>query len=679
VVRAVVLVLAPESAGWSATHHQRLYQLFQVWCMHPRAPNTQQEYMFESLLKRATALTFDVVAVIVAWLLAYALRYNLQTPSDALNDAIQNLPWVVFAQASVFMAFGLYQGIWRFASIPDLRRMLVAIGVGTAVIVAILFVLDPEHPIPGGVYLLYPGLLTLFMAGGRLAYRIGKENVSLVAVHDERSPVLLLGAGQASISLIREFERANNWRLVGMLDDEPGKLGKLIYGVRVLGTCDDLPNVARAVGARHAVLAMPSAGASTRQKLVRLCESAHVQLMVPPSIEDVLSGRVQVTQIRKFRLEDLLGRQPVTLDDDGLSNMLGGHVVMVTGAGGSIGSELCHQIARYRPSLLVLFENSEYSLYQIEQQLLQDDPELPVAAMIGDVKDRHRIDEVLATYRPSVIFHAAAYKHVPMLEHGNAWQAVNNNLGGSLCVAEAAVKHQVEKFVLVSTDKAVKPANVMGATKRAAEMVMQGLPPGRTAFIVVRFGNVLGSNGSVVPSFQDQIARGGPVLVTHPEVTRFFMTIPEAAQLVLQAALMGTHKDIFVLDMGEPVKIADLARTMIRLSGLDEHDVKIRYTGLRPGEKLTEELLADGEESGPTPHPKIRKATARAVPIEWPESVKAWLAQKRTRSEEEVKTFLQDSVPEYHPAIIHHQHDTRLAEDEEAEPVQRRAKRLRVV
>lgn len=633
--------------------------------------------MFESLAKRGTALAFDVIVVALAWLLAFSLRFNLQLPPDYLSSALSALPWIVIVQAAVFMAFGLYQGIWQFASIPDLRRILLAILVGglTVAVGVKLFPVDPT--IPRGVLVLFPILLAAFMGAGRFAYRLWKENVGLAVVHDERTPVLLLGAGESSISLIRDFGRANNWRLVGLLDDDPAKQGKRIYGQRVLGVCDDLPTVARAVGARHALLAMPSAGASARQRLVRLCESAHVQLMVPPSLEDVLSGRVQVTQIRKFRLEDLLGRQPVTLDDDGLKHMLGGHVVMVTGAGGSIGAELCHQISRYRPSLLVLFENSEYSLYQIEQQLLQDDPELAVASMIGDVKDRHRVDEVLAMYRPSVIFHAAAYKHVPMLERGNAWQALQNNLTGSLYVAEAAVKHGVEKFVLVSTDKAVKPANVMGATKRAAEMVMQSVDPGSTAFIVVRFGNVLGSNGSVVPSFQEQIARGGPVLVTHPEVTRFFMTIPEASQLVLQAALMGTHQDIFILDMGEPVRIVDLAKTMIRLSGLDEDDIKIRFTGLRPGEKLTEELLADGEEGGPTQHPKIRKATARLVPAGWLRQVRGWLTEKRLRDEEDVKTFLQDMVPEYRPAIIH-RHDVPLADDE-AEPVVEKARLRRVV
>jgi FlaA1/EpsC-like NDP-sugar epimerase len=635
--------------------------------------------MFESLIKRGTALTFDVAVVGFAWLLAFSLSFNLQMPPEARAVALQTLPWVILFQAAVFLAFGLYEGIWRFASIPDFRRVALAIGSGGIAVCAVALVTPGNIDVPLGVFILYPLLLSLFMAAGRLAYRLWKENVGFVAVEDERTPVLLLGAGQATISLIQDFERANNWRLVGLLDDDPSKQGKRIYGVRVLGNCDDLPAVARAVGARHALLVMPSAGATMRQRLVRLCESAHVQLMVPPSLEDVLSGRVQVTQIRKFRLEDLLGRQPVTLDDEGLSQMLGGHVVMVTGAGGSIGAELCHQIARYRPSLLVLFENSEYSLYQIEQQLLQDDPELAVVSMIGDVKDRHRVDEVLSTYRPAVIFHAAAYKHVPMLERGNAWQALQNNLTGSLYVAEAAVKHRVEKFVLVSTDKAVRPANVMGATKRAAEMVMQSIEPGGTAFIVVRFGNVLGSNGSVVPSFQEQIARGGPVLVTHPEVTRFFMTIPEASQLVLQAALMGSHQDIFILDMGEPVRIVDLARTMIRLSGFDESDIKIRFTGLRPGEKLTEELLADGEESGSTTHPKIRIASARLVPEGWLAQIRFWLTGKRLRTEEEVKTFLQDMVPEYRPAIVHHRHEEARLDDETDYNEEEPPRRLRAV
>jgi FlaA1/EpsC-like NDP-sugar epimerase len=357
--------------------------------------------------------------------------------------------------------------------------------------------------------------------------------------------------------------------------------------------------------------------------------------------------------MRQVQLEDLLGRERVQLDDSGLRNWLGEHVVLITGAGGSIGSELVRQIARFQPRLLVLYELSEFALYQIEQEFSAHFPEIRIACAVGDVKDADRLAQVFAAYRPSVVFHAAAYKHVPLMEGENSWEAVRNNVQGSKCVAEVSQRYDVEKMVLISTDKAVNPTNVMGATKRLAERVLCGLQkPEGTRFVTVRFGNVLGSNGSVIPKFREQIARGGPVTVTHPDIIRYFMLIPEAAQLVLQAGLMGQGGEIFVLEMGEPIRIVDLARDMIRLSGFSEDDIKIAFTGLRPGEKLFEELLTDSEHTLVTPHPKLRIARSEIAPEpHWQAALDGWLDGSSPESPAALKIRLKEFVPEYLPQL----------------------------
>jgi FlaA1/EpsC-like NDP-sugar epimerase len=371
-----------------------------------------------------------------------------------------------------------------------------------------------------------------------------------------------------------------------------------------------------------------------------------------PSLDDLLTGRVAISAIRKVELEDLLGRDRIELDEAGLHRLLEDKTVLVTGAGGSIGSELCRQIARFRPRLLVFVEQSEFALYSIEQEFAGQ----PIACVMGDVKDVARMDAVFAEFRPDVVFHAAAYKHVPLMECANAWEAVKNNVQGTLNVARAALASGAGEFVLISTDKAVNPTNVMGASKRLAEVVCQAVQAQRSAtrFVMVRFGNVLGSSGSVIPRFREQIARGGPVTVTHPEIIRYFMLIPEAAQLVLQAGLLAAREAeggrVFVLDMGEPVRIVDLARDMIRLSGFSDDEIKIEFTGLRPGEKLFEELLADGEATLPTPHPKLRIARPSALPDDkWLAELEAWLAAS-WRDEDDVKAGLRRWVPEYRPA-----------------------------
>ncbi|MGH8738729.1 MAG: polysaccharide biosynthesis protein, partial [Burkholderiales bacterium] len=508
-------------------------------------------------------------------------------------------------------------------------------------------------PVPRSVYLLAPLLLVGAMSGSRLAYRAWKEKRLLgVVAHPEAEPVLVLGAGTAAAALLKDLAGSGRWRVVGLLDDDAAKQGGAIAGVKVLGVLGDVGRIAGRFEVTQAIIAMPAATHAARRRAVELCAAAGLQVMTVPAYSDIVSGKVSVSALRNIELDDLLGRDPVTLDDAGLHGLLGGKRVLVTGAGGSIGSELCRQIARYAPEELILFELSEFALYSIEQEFRDRFPELRVAALIGDAKSPARVGEVFARHAPQVVFHAAAYKHVPLMEDGNAAEAVANNVLSTVTLARAAQAAGTEKFVLVSTDKAVNPTNVMGASKRLAEMLLQAeQAASRTELVIVRFGNVLGSTGSVIPRFRAQIARGGPVTVTHPEIQRYFMSIPEAAQLVLQAGLMGRGGEIFVLDMGEPVKIADLAKQLIRLSGFAEGDIRIEYTGLRPGEKLYEELLADAEQTLPTPHPKLRVAKARTPDNgRLAEEVLAWLAAPDGQAPDEVRARLRAWIPEYAPA-----------------------------
>jgi len=619
--------------------------------------------MIKSRVYTFAAILHDVVVAAIAWWLAYLLRFNFDLSPLFMDELVRTMVWVVPLQAVVFVWFGLYRGIWRFASLPDLRRIVFAVGVAAVAIPLVVGLFRLNVIVPRAVLVLDPILLLLMMGGSRLLYRLWKDNLLYGSFALKGEPVLILGAGQAGVGLSKELVRSNEWRVVGFLDDDTRKSGCILNGIKVHGKLDELAHWAQKFAVKQAILAMPTASHLQRKRAIDLANQVGIKVLTVPAFDDLLSGRVSVSQLRAVELDDLLGRDPVELDKAGLHSQLSGKTILVTGGGGSIGSELCRQIARFSPAKLVLFEAGELALYNIEQEFQRSFPLLDIVYLAGDVRDGERLEQVFAEFKPGVVFHAAAYKHVPLMECRNAWQAVRNNVFGTWRVASCAQRHGAEKFVLISTDKAVNPTNVMGTTKRMAEMVCQGLQrrilsstsgrgdggEGDTRFVIVRFGNVLGSNGSVIPKFREQIARGGPVTVTHPEITRYFMSIPEAAQLVIQAGYMGKGSEIFVLDMGKPVKIVDLAKEMIRLSGLDEDDIRIEFTGLRPGEKLYEEVLADDENTLPTPHPKLRIAQARAVTDEEFQALLEWVAASVPHDDETVRRRMRQWVPEYTP------------------------------
>jgi FlaA1/EpsC-like NDP-sugar epimerase len=606
------------------------------------------------ILRASLAFLHDLAAVATAWLLAFWLRFNLELPPpEFARTATAALPVVVVVHAVVFWLMGLYRGLWRYASLPDLQRILIAVGLAALATPTLFTLIAFPAVIPRSVFLITPVLVAGAMCGSRLLYRAWKERTLLGMVrHSQANPVLVLGAGSAAANLLRDLANGRDWRVVALLDDDTAKHGSALHGVKIHGPLAQAGELAKRLDVSQAVIAMPGAAHHERRRAVDLCVTAGLQVMTVPSYADLVAGRVSVSALRNVELDDLLGRDPVRLDDAGLRGLIEGQSVLVTGAGGSIGAELCRQIARYEPARLVLFEVSEYALYAIEQEFRDRLPQIPVVAVIGDARSEVRMREVFARHAPALVFHAAAYKHVPLMEHENAFQAVANNVLSTVVTARAAQAAGARKFVLVSTDKAVNPTNVMGASKRLAELVCQALAQaGDTRFVTVRFGNVLGSTGSVIPRFREQIARGGPVTVTHPEMRRFFMSIPEAAQLVLQAALMGEGGEIFVLDMGEPVKIADLARELILLSGLSPRDVRIEYTGLRPGEKLFEELLADSERTLSTPHPKLRIARAvNGVDDALLDEVLDWIGAGRDPGEDAVRERLRAWIPEYAPS-----------------------------
>ncbi len=559
--------------------------------------------------KRIIIFLYDSVAAAISYPLALWIRYgHLEIEKWSISDVL----WKVLILAFVikifsFMAFKIYRGIWSFSSIPDLFLVIKTASVAMLGFIAITFLWIRLEGVPRSSFIIDWILLVMLLGGGRLTYRVWREKSRV----NRGNKTILVGAGSAAEQLIREVRRnkSSEIQIVAIVDDDKEKLKRTLHGISVRGSTKDIERIAERYDVSQVIIAIPSATSKEIRRINDLCVELGLKVQTLPSLADIVDGKVQFSQLRPVKVEDLLGRDPVSLDLESLTEMLTEKVILVTGAGGSIGSELCNQILKFRPKQLILFEICELFIYQTEYKLKQSYPEVDIIPVVGDVTNPRRVKEIFNKHKPEIVFHAAAYKHVPMME-SNATQAISNNVGGSYNVTHNAIEAGVKKFVLISTDKAVNPTNIMGASKRVAEIVCtEAQKTGETQFITLRFGNVLGSAGSVIPRFMDQIKAGGPVTVTHPEITRFFMSIPEATQLVLQAGARGKGGEIYVLDMGEPVKIIDLAKDLIKLSGAD---VEIAFTGLRPGEKLYEELLVDSENTLPTAHEKVRVAQVRS-------------------------------------------------------------------
>ncbi|MBM4147694.1 MAG: polysaccharide biosynthesis protein [Lentisphaerae bacterium] len=564
-------------------------------------------------------LAADALLMALSMLLAYAIRFDFAIPAYYRRQIAPLLCLVLPVKALCLSAFGLYRGMWRYTGLKDIVRLFQALTVASLAVVLTLAWFQGTSGLSRGVFVL-DGLISFLLTGalrtgirGVFLHRSGLQAMALPRVLNWRGQfrsgvrTMIVGAGIAGERILQEIQENPKLAcsVVGFVDDDPGKRGRSVHGIPVIGTVDALGRCIDRHGVRKVLVTISGVSAATMRRIVQDCEGRRVELKIVPGIGELIGGKAGLKDLRDVDYEDLLGREPAQLDVESIRGYIEGKSVLVTGCGGSIGSELCRQIIEFRPGLLVLLDSSEANLFAMELQLKTRLRFPRHVAILGSVADECLMERVFERYKPSVVFHAAAYKHVPMLE-ANPWEAVTNNILGSCATMRAATKHGAARFVLVSTDKAVRPTNVMGASKRVAELAMHAMAGNGTVFMAVRFGNVVGSSGSVVPIFREQIRSGGPVTVTHPEVTRYFMSIPEAARLILQAGGLGTGGETFVLDMGQPVRIAAMARDLLRLSGMDpDREGSIVFTGLRPGEKLHEELITEGEGVAPTSHKGI--------------------------------------------------------------------------
>jgi FlaA1/EpsC-like NDP-sugar epimerase len=604
--------------------------------------------------RRPLSLLIDALVIAAAWNATYLFRLGFERWLHA-RPGYDGwvLLGVVAGYLAVFMLAGIPNGMWRFSGFGEVKRLTLACVVAGALCAAAVSMAQLTK-VPRAVLALHPFVtligLCMVRVGYRMLYEHARSRITGSEVEVRRA--IVMGAGEAAKLLLASIHQ-QGWIVLGLLDDDPAKRGARIGAATVLGRLADVLKLEIRAEATHVIVAMPSATVAKRREAIELAATTGLPVLTVPSSSELQDGSARIERVRSIEPEDLLGREPVQLDEAGIAQLISGKTVLVTGAGGSIGSELCRQIARYGPARLVLYELSEFALYQIEQQLGELHPRLPLVRLMGDVKNLAHLRATFTAQRPHLIFHAAAFKHVPLMEDDNAWAALQNNTLGTWNAATAAAECGAERFVLISTDKAVNPTNVMGASKRAAEMLLSHLATlgHATRFSAVRFGNVLGSSGSVIPKFKEQIAKGGPVTVTHPEITRYFMTIPEAARLVLQAAALAESGEVYVLDMGEPVRIVDLARDLIRLSGHREREIGIVFSGLRPGEKLYEELLADADETLPSAHPRLRLAKLQVqVDGAWASAMQRWLAQDTMQPggaacRAELRGFVSEYVP----------------------------------
>ncbi len=606
---------------------------------------------FLKLYKKSPVLLFDIAAIPAAWYFAYWLRFNMQTiPAPLFSTFTLNSFFILMAvQLLSYFYFKVYRGLWRFSSLNDVGRIIKATFSATIISIPLLYLATLLQHIPRSVFPLYAMILITFLCSARLIMRTFWDHHSKMKESTIAKKVFIIGAGRAGESLVRDLKRTQGYLPVGLIDDNLGKRGMEVHGIRVLGSTQDLATLALQHRIDLIFIAIPSAGSALMRRIVDHCEACNIPFRTLPGLSALAAGRVEVNALRDVSIEDLLGRDQVTLHWDKIAATIKNKRVVVTGGGGSIGSELCRQIMALHPNKLLIIENCEFNLYKIEAELKSKFPKIGLELGLVSVTDKVAIDFHFRHFKPQIVFHAAAYKQVPMLEN-QVRGAVQNNVLGTQSVAEASVAVAAEKFILISSDKAVNPTNVMGTSKRIAEIYCQNLDRlVETQFITVRFGNVLNSAGSVVPLFQKQLQAGGPLTVTHPDIQRYFMTIPEACQLILQAMSSGKGGEIYVLDMGEPVKINYLAEQMIRLAGKEPgKDVMIEYIGLRPGEKLYEELFHNSERLAPTDHEKLFKAQFRQ--IEWNELIQAMRMLDSAcalHNDEELYLLLKNLVPEF--------------------------------
>ncbi|MGE4519609.1 MAG: polysaccharide biosynthesis protein [Desulfobacteraceae bacterium] len=616
----------------------------------------------------------DIILFSLSLFGAFKIRYDYGLNQNIIDSFYWMLPASVFIKIFFFYFFDLYRGMWRYTSTKDLINILKASTISSLVFVVFILFKTRFTGISRSVFLIDWCLTVILITGSRLSVRVFfgylgenktftellRQIFSIKNKSKKFKKTLIIGAGDCGEKIYREIRDNSNldYKVIGFLDDSPAKQGRKIHGLPVLGTSDDIKKYVHNADVEEIIISIPSATASQVRRIVELCKQTDARYKIVPGFGELINGNVSIKSIRDVEYRDLLGRKPVKLDNESIGDYLGGKTVLVTGAAGSIGSGLCAQILKYRPKELILFERAESPLYETDLELKKSFPDIRIVPVLGDIQEKDDLEKVFSVRKPEIVFHAAAYKHVPMLEN-YPWKAVNNNISGTMNLVDAASEFNCEKFVFVSTDKAVNPANVMGASKRICEIIVQNKnrnTNSQTSFITVRFGNVIGSVGSVIPLFKKQISYGGPVTVTHPEIIRYFMLIPEACQLILQAGAMGRGGEIFVLDMGEPVKIDEMARDLIRFSGFEpDVDIKIEYVGLRPGEKLYEELLTEGEDVMPTEHKKIMVLNSRECNFsDINTKIDELKNYAESHKDSEIRRVLKDIVPEYLPPFFEH-------------------------
>ncbi len=625
---------------------------------------------FQIYLNLLVIVCVDVILLGISWYSSFLLRFNFEMPVDSSGMIVRLLPVVILIKIITFYFFHVYQGMWRYTSLIDLFNIIKASVLGSMVI---FFLVMFSHNLSGfarSVFVIDGVFTILLISGSRICLRLYFEMMSeggaegnladrLLRRNKKRKDainLLIIGAGDSGEKIFREI-RDNirlRYQVKAFLDDDYAKQRKMIHGVPVMGRIDELKLVAEKMDVHEILIAVPSATSDQMRTIVDHCKESGLVFKTLPGMGELIDGKISVNAIREVAYRDLLGREVVHLEEDRIGEYIEHKRILITGAGGSIGSELCRQICRFKPKKLILFDQAESPLYDIDLELRRNFPYIQIVPVLGDIRNRSRLINTFETHKPQNVFHAAAYKHVPMLEI-QPWEAILNNIAGTRNVVTIAKQFAVERFVLVSTDKAVRPTNIMGTTKRIAELMVQGQncdDPAMTRFITVRFGNVVGSVGSVVPLFKRQIAQGGPVTITHPEVTRYFMTIPEASQLILQAGAMGKGGEIFILEMGKSIKIADMAKDLIRLSGFEpDKEIAIEYIGLRPGEKLYEELITEGEDIVPTGHKKIMVLSGQICEQdELNGDIDRIIEIAKAQDGEKIKTLLRKIVPEYLPS-----------------------------